>query len=307
MEKTDFEKIVKYMGYNSEVEVIHPTVDMAYMAIKLGEVSTTFNIFNLKEMSRKDALKKGKSLLENHFKLHPVLCAGNISYVVKLFLLETDNLYDYNEMAAKLVSPYNIPVSFVNKGLFYGVLKHRRFLFDDEEYLKKAQIVLKGIVLSKMVTNFTPVGYCHELMHTALLREKGVVENYLDAEVLTIFTEFICALDSDSSGHLLTCILVNRMDNIVGNVMKLLENDFNYNFEEYVCSQYFASSVKAFNLLNIYLNANNNVKKEMLRNIQMIIDGKKGLNEMLEKYDVNFENSADSNLILKVVKDVSNI
>ena len=72
--------------------------------------------------------------------------------------------------------------------------------------------------------------------------------------------------------------------------------------EKIISSQYVVSTLKSQQLFNIYLNGNNQIRREMKSNIQSIFDGKCTVEDFLNKYDVTYESSKDTDIIKKHLK-----
>lgn len=311
MELNDFQKYLMYNGYKLKIVPIEISEKIANLAINIAYLSLNYKGAKLYSISKNKLILNCHDFYNNFFKLYPVLYAGDFFYKLKC-LVENDNeMIHFNERVSKLVHPFEIPVKFKKKAVVMGTLETRKYLDDSIDYLQKAAIIFRNIVLSKTPTNISASLYAHEIMHVALLRNKGIVENYYDSEVLSIFIEFLHAYLNDQTKSILEYLMINRIDNLNNNIVKLLIEDeeslrnYSYSEEKYKCSKYLVSTLKAFHLFYIFLNSNYGLQKEMLRYIQKIIDGSLNLGEMLDKYEINLENSVDEDIIIKTYKKIS--
>jgi hypothetical protein len=157
---------------------------------------------------------------------------------------------------------------------------------------------------AKKTTTETITAYIHELIHTQLESQKGVVQDYHNREIVSIFIEYLSALLIDEKGDLLRKVQNTRWDDFFNSVYFLNQYIDTYEFmnRKIEASIYIVSSLKAENLFNMYLNSNNKDKEMMLQNIQDIFDGKITVEDFLEKYNITFENSKKENIITKHLK-----
>ena len=219
----------------------------------------------------------------------------------------------YNDSAIS-VCPFKIPINYTKTNVLDGSLRAQMFMMDDYddlmEILPKLNIYFADLSLPTVTTEFSVPGYVHELVHTQLKNQRGIVDNYYDDEVLSIFMELLYAYEHNYlylpalMGRIRS--LCNKFSNMylyqTGDLEKLAKVEQDYDDVNFVSGgKYVFSVLKAFKLLDTYLNGSFNVKKEILIRIQSVFDGARKLGETLEKFDVNYESSLDSNVTKRLL------
>ena len=141
----------------------------------------------------------------------------------------------------------------------------------------------------------TAVTYIHEIAHTQLASKKGIIRDYYNMEVLSIFIELLYAFELDANTFQFD--LVDRINQLLVSYysMYLYENsidddsiDDDYDDYDY-CSngQYLLSTLKAFSLFKLYLLGSNKQKNEILRYCQNVFDADQSLEELLSHKNIH--------------------
>jgi len=129
--------------------------------------------------------------------------------------------------------------------------------------------------------NYPPKStYMHEITHTQLVKEKNLMDGD-NEELLPIFMEYIY-------GH------YNNLNLILHKLKRL-----SYYIEAYMITtseknredvkKYIISTLKAIELYELYVN-NHNMDKEISNDITNVFKYKKSLEEVLDKYNIDYDN-----------------
>lgn len=268
-------------------------------------------------IKRKAFLEKTKAFCSSKLLFHNVgVLTDDRLYKVmrKAKVQDLDGIAEVFNKAAISVSPFKIPISYEKKNVLDGSLRPQLFYLDafNEllELLPKLNIYYAEVKLPVTSTEFGVPGYVHELVHSQTKNQRGIIDNYYDDEVLSIFMELLCAYERK---ELYIPVLMSRIRCLcgtftnmylyqTGTLEELKEVKPDYNDVDYLAGgKYVFSILKAFKLLDVYLNGSYGVKKDILIRIQSVFDGARKLSETLESLDVNYESSLDSNVTKRLL------
>ena len=293
-------------GYTNEFFTIPLTPKLVDVAITLAETDYQLSS-HLTSINPDYIIPSSKSFYGSKFKLHDIPYASDLMIKTNLQDRKVSGIDEliklYNE-SGTLISPYKVPIRYVDKSYLYGTISFQIPNILEENFLKQISLFVRWIELSKQTTIFSPVSYVHELMHLELTRIKGSITNYLHSELLSIFIELVYAYENNENGILLRQVLINRLNYFLYE----FDNLFKYYYEkekgldEYqaaISSKYLVSILMALNLFDLYTHSNNSVKKEIMNKIQQVLDGTKQLEDILNELDISYDNSLDYNLFQK--------
>ncbi len=277
-----------------------------------------YQMVELPFMKKKEVKEKTKAFCGSKLLFHNV---GTLSdsrafrvYKKAAKLDDPDAIAKMYNSAAKIVSPFKVHLDYEKTCVIAGSLTPQVFYMEDFdkfiEVLKKINVYFKRINLPHVVSEFSVPCYIHELVHTQLKSQKGIVDDYYDDEVLSIFMELLYAYEHK---EIYTAAIMNRVNCLCRkfNLMYLYQNQ---DFEELAkedpvfdevsyldAGKYLFSILKAFKLLDIYIGGNYSVKKEILIHMQSVLDGAKCLSEQLNYFGVNYESSLDKEVTKRLL------
>jgi len=285
------------------IELNNNLLNIGRVLTKLPEKS---NISNFK-IDRKDVPKYTKAFFEQHFKLHevPYMSISDASEIFKKYGDNPTNTSSLNLLVeelknkSKYVSPYDIPVKYVNGHSMIGEIQKPIILVPVEEYLKELQIVFSEIQLGNNITKLTSATYAHEITHSQLESIKGSTRNYHNKEFVSIFIEKLVALELDNSRKILNKSELIRFRNLAEQIAVLYSADKFTRTQCLEATVAVTSTLKAENLFDKYLNGSDDLKSEILTDIQKIFDGQITVEDLLQKYEITLENSSNIELIKK--------
>lgn len=271
------EEIIR-RGYKEIPASINPSCELMRTIDEISYFPSITRNFKIKKLTKEIALSNSKSFLTEHFNIHDVLVATPLKE-------------DYPVLRVMKDSPFNIPIVEEEiKSVFSGSVIE--FFPDDIK-----QILFKGIVLGIPYTEQTSVSYVHEVTHIELDSIPGIVSEYYNSEVLSIFLEL---LYSYSTGENL--LRVNESNRIL-ELVNMLEIVLTTSKEERDTllegSKYICSTLKALALFINYYYGSSSIKKEILSLVQKVFDGTIRLEELLSKYDITYESSQDEKRLKK--------
>ncbi len=204
--------------------------------------------------------------------------------------------------AMKTVHPFELPISFnVRKmGKIYAQLQIicLEAVSDNPE---ENEILYTGIDLSRLSDEMTACLYNHEIAHTQLGSRKNCT-NLLDLETIPILVEEIFASKIDPSGRTL-----EKLRNI--RLLELAKMLYTYSvtpnmayISRIEADTYIKSLLQAISLMNIYLTGSQNIQKEMQRDIDRVFAEQFSVQDMLNHFHTNLDETPKILSKLKVPK-----
>lgn len=292
-------------GHDADIKLVELSdklIDLAVMLAKDEEYEKSE--FKATYKQPKLVLRDSKVFLRNKFILHKVPYADEVMIKLKLHgrlvRSEQDLIKLYNGVG-RLVDPFELPVRFVNEPYYYGNVSLCTNISDNPEFLKHMKIFFKSIELGHKTNDMTGVCYVHEIVHTQLESIKGIVKDYYNSELLSIFMELVYAYEKGVV--LLRETLKNRIN------MFLTEFHSLYNFisskditedglwHNVIACKYIVSTVKAFHLFCNYYIGDDIEKNNILWEIQSVFSGRKSLEDVLDILGITYQNSLDQSHI----------
>ena len=203
-------------------------------------------------------------------------------------------LYNFNKLStdeyiselikkSTTLDVFNAPISFVDTHTCqYGETVKPLGLIDDQTYLNNVPIMISGFNLgSKKISRLAVITHLHEITHALLERNKGSVRDYYKAEMLSILMEKIAADEIDKTSVLLSKQNIFRYESLKNSIKENCDDDTH---------KYLLSTLLAEALFNKYLNGNETYKNHLLAQIQMVLEGKLVLEDMLNNEGIVLDN-----------------
>lgn len=242
------------------------------------------------------AIKKSEEFMKSHFKLH------DIDYAIK-------NCND-QIISTSLINPYQIPIEETTDHI--STLESC-YIKDCNEYPKKFHVKIR---INRKITEFTPSTITHEITHTQQESKEGILNYYTNSEVLTIFLEILHYIEKSSQSERAILSKIQTLANDIYSLKVLLNKKSHPDKVPLIfvepadvleaniieTNTYIESTLKALNLIDIYINSNENIKKEIINYIQNIFDANRSVEDFLEYYDTTFESSL--NTLQKKIKHI---
>ena len=303
-------------GYDTDVKKLELDDHMLQCMKELADIDLDcFNGNEFPFIKKFEMTSKAKKFMKEKFNLHKV---GYLSDKRLARLLQDERIQTVDDVAtiynqsAKMIDPFQIPIKYDLSSVFGGTLVVQNVVTEDtsffEELLPKLKLYFTHIELPKRVTTITPMSYVHEITHSQLESHKGIIADYYNGELLSIFMEFLHSYETNP--NVFEIDLTNRIENVLYCFYSMYlfhsgkENpDRNYSeYDYYYDSQYLISILKAFQLFHLYESSDEKIKKYILQGIQKVFDGEISLEDFLEMLDIHYSGALNSDYAKYFVK-----
>ena len=194
-----------------------------------------------------------------------------------------DALSRINGLITK-ISPLELPITWTPEHTMAGEIQKPLMLIPDDTYLREAPVCFSTILLGNNITRISPATYMHELTHSQLESQKGIVSDYHNKEVLSIFMEKVVAQEEAPKAFEISDKM--RLWALLENMILWYMNKDNHKTITVEQEAYIISILKAYNLYDLYNISGKDVRREILANIQKIFNGELSLDDFLIKYHI---------------------
>lgn len=293
-----YKRSYKLYGYEKGYYPIDFDEDLYNIGIFLGEkrIPDIEQQTGKREIPLKRIKQLTKDFYESKFNLHDVPhCNATLyDYSMRKRKIKTneDAIKEFNRVV-KWINPYSVPIKLKGDSDYFGATRNILIVPDDDYFIANTCPVISNIVLGKTLTPITISTYIHEIMHTQLDSKKTSIEDYHNAEVLSIFIEDVFAYELSDNLQSFRKGQILRFRHLLLNLLLLYE--YIEDVDKFQLSQsnskYIQSTLIAKNLFTSYLSMNDKEKEELMRRIQKIIDGEESLEMLLDDLNITYENS----------------
>ncbi len=306
-----FDLNLRLHGYSNTGASISYNDNLSQIAQLLNDTPPITNFTNA-HYSQKEVLSTARRIMKKYFELHHIrtLSEAKAIEIGKKYnscskALLSDLLQDLSKKSI-LNSPLSLPVTFIPGHSMIGNTKKSKLLIADDYFLQNAPITFSNILLGNNTTSISVGTYCHEITHTQVESQKGSTKEYTNKEVLPILIEKIIAFELDKSEKTLDISQKARFKHIA-NIINELKQQPNQiitpdNLNDFEQGIYLPGTLQALRLFDIYKDGSENIRNEMIANIQKVFDGHITVEDLLSFYNVTYENSQDISLVKKHLK-----
>ncbi len=295
----------KVHGYELPSKILSPSKKVIDACNEISDSWTNIENPQVQLKSQKDIKVNARRFMDNKFKLHKIFYKNLLSHLDFQVLRNVGNIdtcLKINNSTGIYISPYLLPISFCAVDSTGCMVVENITYLKDDYYLENMKTSFKKIQLQQTVSEITESSYVHELTHTQLLDRKGIVREYCNSEVLSIFLELLNIFESGSK----TLIKINdtiRFSELINdlNVLDFVRTgDIDLTQDEILSNATYATSiVKAYCLLIEYINGTPSLRRYILRCIQNIFDGNLQLEELLDEFEITFDSCFENQKLLK--------
>ena len=289
MTKATLEEEILLRGYEKEPEIIIPTQPII-------ELSHTLDDPFLEQLPiHPEKIKIGRNstinFYETFFKLQRVPY-----YVEKKYCpFKVEKQGDIHPFALPIKKEKDVDE-------FFGSLNEVIFFTKPFK-----TIYYKSISLPYNSTELTKLAYTHEIAHSQLNHVRGLIGEYYNTEVISIFLELLHALELNDGEYLLTThdsIRLTELKYIIDELHKYYDRREEPEIKKVLLegSLYLQSTLQAYNLFITYYNSPIQVKKEILSTIQSLFNQEHTLEELLSRFDISLESSIDNERIKNYIR-----
>lgn len=217
----------------------------------------------------------------------------------------TDENYEifvsYLKKNTKMIDVTYLPIKWRQKTFKNGQVNKISELTTDIDKIKEFPIIFTDIRIMNQADDLTTPVIVHEMIHTLLDRNKGIIQNMLHDEILSIYMELLTAHKMDATGNLLRLAMQDRLLNLKSQIIEKYQNEYNgYNFSEE--SQYIDSTLYALALFETYKKASSKSQKSITKEINKTLNGDRTLEDTLLKLSITEEDG--SKIIIKKMKEI---
>ncbi len=304
LKKIQLQLKLKLYGYSSTGATITANQAISEIAEVLKDIPQIEDFYSL-PCIRKEVFSMTKNFMEKHFQLHKIFASTekDIANIVNKGIYSIEDFLAKSQKKISTIKPFELPVSFVNGHSMIGNTNKCILLVNNDEFLQKEPIIFDKITLGKNISTLSAGTYCHEITHTQLERQKGSTQEYTNKEVLPILIEKIFALEISSNKEVLNKSQLARfryMLDIINYIQQLPNKKITASdIADFDQAIYIPGTLQALRLFDIYKDGSEQIRNEMLLNIQKVFDGQLTVEDLLAFYNVTYKNSQDSDLVKK--------
>lgn len=302
----DSQTEIKIHGFNPVEEIYLPDKSASEFLNFIEDLELHNKKFLLGPSTQEEVKANAQAFFNRHFKLHKVPIKGDLRHSFDVFLLKhlpSTEIPLRIQSISRYVHPFDIPVRFCTNNMSENMVVENAITSSNEELLRRSFISYKEILLSSKLTELSDNAYIHELTHTQLSHQKGIIRDYFNSEMLSIFMELLNSFYSSKQERLLPltdAVLLTEMYYWLENLEKIRDGLTNVDEESKInASKYAISIIKAFNLFIEYYYGTPALKKYILTTIQNIFDGNLQLEELLDEFEITTSSSFQSQTLKK--------
>lgn len=283
-------------GHEVEYKIIKPSKKLILVGKELEKLK--FGKIILKKIELETATKESEDFMKSHFKLHKIPFQTNEvvnDHFTKNEYKSVSEIIRKYKSLTEMIDPYQLPINLEeNENYRFAQLEQIGINCNNRKILAQAPVVFQGITMNNIITNCTPSILTHEITHSQINSHKGITRSLYNLEIIPIFLQLVHNLEKDDDN--LEIDKVFRLTEIADCINCLTEyynREKTYSADDlFELTKYLESTLKAFMLFEIYLNAKVNKQKEILALIQKIFNGELTVEELLEKYNITLKESS---------------
>lgn len=272
------DKEIILRGYNPYPQIYKPSPKLVSLVTKLNKLDIAKKRNRVHTMELDEALYDASAFLDRYYNLH------NIPLIT-------------NDTGATIVTnihPYDLPLYEEETDNIFS-----SSIIEDIISTPKPSINYIGINLAPTITEQTSTSYVHEITHSQLDHQIGVIKEFYHAEILSMFNELFHASILDSGENILRLNDSRRLYEMKILTQSLLHPSAFTREDLLLDSQYLISDLKAYNLFIKFYYGNETLKEEIISDIQSVFDGYMTVEDLLDKYNITLANSIDNKKLLK--------
>lgn len=305
---SDIDVKIMQHGHDKEYRIMVPSKKIVLGAKEFLKCKFQVKMYKTNDLEK--AQKESENFMKRNFKLHKIYQSTESDFAAFVrenrSLDKTEFIEAYNKYGS-LIEPYLLPLNLVDEYFWFGYIYELGVNHAVEEFFTKTNLIFSRILISNIITNFTPSIITHEITHSQLDSVRGSIKSFYNTEVLPIFINMLHHLENDKSNLEVEKII--RFEEISREIIALMR----YELDEerlklsmaFNHTMHIESVLKAFYLLDVYVNSNKSIQFDIKDFIQNIFDGKNTLEELLEIYNINLEDSTE--FFIKSVSKIKTI
>lgn len=301
MKIIDKDTELRIHGHDPIGEILVPDEKIIDFATFIEELEIEKRKYFLGPANKKESILEGQNFFNRHFKLHKVPYKNELRCDIDRFILKhlpgiKIPLKIHN--IARNIHPFNLPVRYTGSDLIECMVVENVTYIATDYFIDNMKLSFKEIVLPPQITELTASSYVHEVTHTQLAHVKGIIRDYYNSEILSIFLEILCVYESSKQETLLPLQDAMRLTELYQELYTLEEHNKGIKKVEQSelidSTKYSTSIIKAYNLFVEYYYGTPALRKYILTCIQNILDGNLQLEELLDEFEITIHSSLDN-------------
>ncbi len=272
---------IKKRGYEPITQLFVPNSDLVETASYLANLDINKRMNRIYQMDIEDAIFDTRAFFKAFYRIH------NVPYLIRK---------KFNRYSLRMVNPFDLPIYYENHPdeICYGALI--------TDFTDRWGITFGGIVLNKIVTEFTSCTYAHEITHSLLDSTRGAIREYYNEEVISLVNELILASILESDERILRAEDSRRIFEI-DTLCKELQDYHRGAMDKtrddgLIDSKYLISDVRAYNLFAEYYYGSIAVQRHIVDKINKVMNGEGNVEELLGEFmDIPATNNEGVKLI----------
>lgn len=309
MNLIDRETEIIIHGFDPIAEPLKPDKSLIDFATFIEDLEIEKRPYYLGPSTKEEALNGAKEFFNRHFKLCKIPYKGNIRNKIDVAALRhlpgTELPLKFHNSFIRYIDPLSLPVSFTSQDLATCMVVENVTLLDNPYFKSNMKLSFKEIILPPQITELTESSYVNEVTHTQLAYIKGIIKNYYNSEVLSIFLETLNNYESSKQQTILPLQIALRLTELYQEIYMLEEQSKGikeYDKEDLIDgTKYTESILKAYGLFTEYVLGSPALKKYILNSIQNIFNGTLQLEELLDEFELTTSSVANDNRVRKVL------
>ena len=289
----DKEKELIIHGHDPLQGIIIPSQEEIDFVTFIEDLEIEKRKYYLGPSTKEAALVSAKSFFNKKFKLHKIPYKGELRCDLDHFILKNIPGIEIPlrlHNITRYIHPFDLPTKFTSDNITDCMVVENVTFINSEEFFKRMKISFKEIILPQTITELTSSSYVHEITHTQLAHIKGIVKDYYNSEVLSIFLEILNVYEDSNSNKLLPLQDAVRLTELYQELYMLELNSKGLEtYEESKlidASKYSQSILNAYGLFVEYFYGSTNLRKYILNSIQNIFNGTLQLEELLSEFEL---------------------
>ena len=271
---------LKYRGYDKVPEIILPTKELVEIDGILDD--PILDEQPLPSSSIKETIKSTRAFYKRNFVLQKVP-----------YLFEKRGI-EYIKPISPLKLPVELDPNMDEDQTSFSAMLREVILPEQPDYT----IVYRQLNLSNEISPLTRLAYTHEVGHTQLNHVKGIIEQYYNTEVISIFLELVHAFEEGE--NLLHAHDAARLRNLQAAIYEL-EKGSSHQSLLIESSLYTVSTLKAYELFIKFYVGSINTKREIMHYVQRLFNQEITLEDLLWHFNISFESSQDPDRLRRYI------
>ena len=304
MKIIDKDTELRIHGHDPLGPILKPSNKVIEFGTFIEDLQIDKKPFQLGPSTKKESITNAINFFNKHFKLHKIPYKNELRCDIDKFVLKhipgiKIPLKIHN--IARNIHPFNLPVRYTGETMIECMVVENVTYIATDYFIDNMKLSFKEIILPPQITELTSSSYVHEVTHTQLAHIKGIIKDYYNSEILSIFLEILSIYETQEK--LLPLQDAMRLTELYQELYTLEEYSkgvSTFNQDDLIDStKYTTSIIKAYHLFIEYYYGTPSLKKYILECIQNIFDGNLQLEELLDEFEISIDSTISHPKLIK--------